>query len=113
MSKAWAEKYPNTHIRVVKAMIRAAKWLDENNNANRPEAVKILSKPNYVGADEAVIANSMPATTTSATKCWPSCMTASARWRISARQKSRVRRLLPAQRAAPNRPENNPEAFSS
>ncbi len=62
VSKAWAEKYPNTHIRVVKAMIRAAKWLDENNNANRPEAVKILSKPNYVGADEAVIANSMTGT---------------------------------------------------
>ena len=26
---------------------------------NRKEAVKILSAPNYVGADEAVIANSM------------------------------------------------------
>ena len=53
------EKYPNTTIRIVKAMLRAAKWLDENNNANREEAVKILSKPNYVGADEKVIANSM------------------------------------------------------
>jgi nitrate/nitrite transport system substrate-binding protein len=47
---------------VVKAMIRAAKWLDENNNANRPEAVKILSRPNYVGADYDVIANSMTGT---------------------------------------------------
>jgi len=62
VSKAWAEKYPNTHIRVVKAMIRAAKWLDEKNNANRPEAVKILSKSNYVGADYDVIANSMTGT---------------------------------------------------
>lgn len=62
VSKAWAEQYPNTHIRVVKAMIRAAKWLDENNNANRPEAVKILSRPTYVGADEEVIANSMTGT---------------------------------------------------
>lgn len=62
VSKAWADKYPNTHIRVVKAMIRAAKWLDENNNANRPAAVKILSKPNYVGADADVIANSMTGT---------------------------------------------------
>ena len=62
VSKAWADKYPNTHIRVVKAMIRAAKWLDENNNKNRPEAVKILSKPYYVGADYEVIANSMTGT---------------------------------------------------
>jgi len=62
VSKSWAEKYPNTHIAVVKAMIRAAKWLDENNNANRPEAVKILSQSNYVGADYEVIANSMTGT---------------------------------------------------
>ena len=62
VSKEWADKYPNTHIRVVKAMIRAAKWLDENNNANRPEAVKILSQPYYVGADYDVIANSMTGT---------------------------------------------------
>ena len=62
VSKAWADKYPNTHIRVVKAMIRAAKWLDDNNNANRPEAVRILSRPTYVGADAEVIANSMTGT---------------------------------------------------
>lgn len=56
------EKYPNTTIRIVKAMIRAAYWLDENNNKNRPAAVKILSQPNYVGADYKVIANSMTGT---------------------------------------------------
>lgn len=62
VSKAWAEKYPNTHIRVVKALIRAAHWLDENNNANRVEAVKLLAKSEYVGADFDVIANSMTGT---------------------------------------------------
>ena len=62
VSKAWADKYPNTHIRVVKAMIRAAKWLDDDNNKNRPEAVKILAKSQYVGADYKVIANSMTGT---------------------------------------------------
>jgi len=62
VSKEWADKYPNTHIRVVKAMIRAAQWLDANNNANRPEAVKILAKSQYVGADAEVIANSMTGT---------------------------------------------------
>ncbi|MGD8785047.1 MAG: CmpA/NrtA family ABC transporter substrate-binding protein [Thioalkalispiraceae bacterium] len=62
VSKEWADKYPNTHIRVVKALIRAAQWLDEGNNKNRPEAVKILSKSQYVGADYDVIANSMTGT---------------------------------------------------
>ena len=62
VSKAWADKYPNTHLRVVKALIRAAMWLDENDNANRPEAVKILAKSQYVGADAEVIANSMTGT---------------------------------------------------
>ena len=58
----FAEKYPNTTLAIVKALIRAAIWLDENNNANRMEAVKILSKPAYVGADADVIANSMTGT---------------------------------------------------
>lgn len=62
MNKAFTEQYPNTTIRIVKALLRAAKWLDENSNTNRPEAVKILSKSHYVGADYDVIANSMTGT---------------------------------------------------
>jgi nitrate/nitrite transport system substrate-binding protein len=62
VSKTWADANPNTHLRVVKAMIRAAKWLDANDNGNRPEAVEILSRPEYVGADYDVIANSMTGT---------------------------------------------------
>jgi nitrate/nitrite transport system substrate-binding protein len=62
VSQSWADANPNTHIAVVKSLIRAAAWLDENNNANRPEAVKILSQSNYVGADYDVIANSMTGT---------------------------------------------------
>ncbi|GLX76862.1 nitrate ABC transporter substrate-binding protein [Thalassotalea insulae] len=62
ITKAFADKYPNTAIRLTRALIRAAKWLDENNNANRPEAVKILAQSNYVGADAKVIANSMTGT---------------------------------------------------
>ncbi|TBR41781.1 nitrate ABC transporter substrate-binding protein [Marinomonas agarivorans] len=62
VNKTWAEKYPNTHIRLVKALIRAAKWLDENNNANRKEGVEILARSEYVGADFKVIANSMTGT---------------------------------------------------
>lgn len=58
----FAEKYPNTTLALTKALIRAAIWLDENNNANRKEAVKILAKSEYVGADPEVIANSMTGT---------------------------------------------------
>ncbi len=62
LTKEFTEKYPNTTARIVKALIRAGYWLDENNNANRAEAVKILAKPEYVGADAEVIANSMTGT---------------------------------------------------
>ncbi len=62
ITREFAEKYPNTTIRLTRALIRAAMWLDENNNANRPEAVEILSKSHYVGADYEVIANSMTGT---------------------------------------------------
>ena len=62
VSEEWAEMYPNTHLRMLRALIRAAHWLDENDNANRAEAVKILSRSSYVGADEKVIANSMTGT---------------------------------------------------
>ncbi|MEQ1439089.1 CmpA/NrtA family ABC transporter substrate-binding protein [Fontimonas sp. SYSU GA230001] len=59
VTQKWADENPNTHIAVVKALIRAGHWLDANNNANRKEAAKIISKPQYVGADYEVIANSM------------------------------------------------------
>lgn len=62
LTKEFTEKYPNTTLAITKALIRAAKWLDENDNANRMQAVEILSKPEYVGADKDVIANSMTGT---------------------------------------------------
>ncbi|MGV3592718.1 MAG: CmpA/NrtA family ABC transporter substrate-binding protein, partial [Gammaproteobacteria bacterium] len=58
----FAEANPNTTIRLTRALIRAAIWLDENDNANREEAAQILSQPNYVGADPEVIGNSMTGT---------------------------------------------------
>ena len=62
VSKTWAEKNPNTHKAVVKALIRAAMWLDQGGLENRKEASKIMSRPEYVGADYEVIANSMTGT---------------------------------------------------
>ena len=61
ITRAWAEKNPNTAIAVTKALIRAGKWLDASI-ANRNKAVEILSKSEYVGADKAVIAASMTGT---------------------------------------------------
>ncbi|MEL6278257.1 MAG: CmpA/NrtA family ABC transporter substrate-binding protein [Pseudomonadota bacterium] len=59
ITKEFADEYPNTTLALTKALIRAAIWLDENDNANRPEAVEILARSEYVGADYEVIANSM------------------------------------------------------
>ena len=53
---------PQTTLALTKALIRAAMWLDEGDNLNRAEAVEILSRPEYVGADAAVLANSMTGT---------------------------------------------------
>ncbi|UOB18079.1 CmpA/NrtA family ABC transporter substrate-binding protein [Abyssalbus ytuae] len=60
MTKKFVDENPNTAIAVTKALIRAGKWLD--TPGNREEAVKILSLPGYVGADEVVLANSMTGT---------------------------------------------------
>jgi nitrate/nitrite transport system substrate-binding protein len=62
VTKAWADQNPNTHLALVKALIRAAMWLDAGDGANRREAAQIISQPNYVGADFQVIANSMTGT---------------------------------------------------
>lgn len=59
ISAKFARENPNTTLAVVKALIRAAIWLDENNNANREAAVDLLSRSEYVGADRNVIAASM------------------------------------------------------
>ena len=60
MTKKFVQENPNTAIAVTKALIKAGKWLD--TPGNRQEAVKILSMPQYVGADEVVLANSMTGT---------------------------------------------------
>lgn len=62
----WNDKHPNTHVAILKALIRAGKWLDEvdaqGQLVHRREAAKLLSRKDYVGADEDVIANSMTGT---------------------------------------------------
>ncbi|MEL7199819.1 MAG: CmpA/NrtA family ABC transporter substrate-binding protein [Pseudomonadota bacterium] len=55
----FAEKYPATTAAMLRAIIKAQQWLDADGGANRKEAVEILARPNYVGADAEVIAASM------------------------------------------------------
>ncbi|MEQ1621674.1 MAG: CmpA/NrtA family ABC transporter substrate-binding protein [Methylococcales bacterium] len=62
VTKEWADKNPNTHKAVIKALIRASMWLDAENNKNRNEGVEMLSQKQYVGADYEVLANSMNGT---------------------------------------------------
>ncbi len=62
VTQAWADANPNTHLALIKALLRAAIWLDAHDNANRTAAVKMLAKPEYVGADASVIAASMTGT---------------------------------------------------
>lgn len=59
MTETFAKANPKTVKALLRAIIKAQIWLDADNGANRAEAVKILSQPNYVGADEKVIAASM------------------------------------------------------
>ncbi len=66
VTRAWDEAYPNTHVAIIKALLRAGKWLDavdeQGRYVNREEATRLLSLPNYVGADQDVIAASMNGT---------------------------------------------------
>lgn len=59
LRKDFVEKNPKTTAALIRAIIKAQQWLDAENGKNRAEAVKILSQPNYVGADAGVIAASM------------------------------------------------------
>lgn len=62
LTEEFVEANPNTTLALTKALIRAVEWLDADNGANRAEAVEILSRSDYVGADKEVIANSMTGT---------------------------------------------------
>lgn len=61
VSAEFAQNNDKTHVALVKALIRAGKWLDASLE-NRKEAARILSKKEYVGADYEIIANSMTGT---------------------------------------------------
>ena len=59
LTEDFAKKNPNTVKALLRALIRAAMWIDAEGGKNRAETVKILARPQYVGADEKVLLASM------------------------------------------------------
>jgi nitrate/nitrite transport system substrate-binding protein len=59
LTEEFAAKNPKTTQALTRALIRASMWLDAEGGKNRPEAVKLLALPKYVGADEKVLMASM------------------------------------------------------
>jgi nitrate/nitrite transport system substrate-binding protein len=59
MTEAFAKSNPKTTKALLRAILRAQIWLDEEGGKNRAEAVKLLAQPQYVGADEKVLMASM------------------------------------------------------
>ena len=63
VTQAWADENPQAMLAVTKALIRAGRWLDETDETgkliNRAEAARILSRPDYVGADYDILKGSM------------------------------------------------------
>lgn len=53
----WAERHPRTHQAVLRALIRACRWLDEPDN--RFEAARLLADPQYIAVPEAVLSMSL------------------------------------------------------
>jgi nitrate/nitrite transport system ATP-binding protein len=45
----WANKYPKTHLALIKALIEAGEYCDDRRH--REEIVQLISPPNYLGCD--------------------------------------------------------------
>lgn len=56
----WAEKNPNTHKAMIRALVEAAQWMDKPEN--RLEVVEIISRKSYVNAPVDVVKMSMTGT---------------------------------------------------
>lgn len=57
VNQEWAEQHPETHLALITALLEAMIWLDKP--ANRPEAVSLLSRGEYVNAPADVVRMSL------------------------------------------------------
>ncbi|QIT53947.1 ABC transporter substrate-binding protein [Aquisalimonas sp. 2447] len=60
VTEEWADKHPNTHRAMLRALIEANQWMDQPEN--REEVVSIISRRSYVNAPEDIVAMSMTGT---------------------------------------------------
>jgi nitrate/nitrite transport system substrate-binding protein len=64
VTRAWAERHPNTHRALIRALIDAARWIDRPES--RLEVVHVIAGESYVDAPVDVILRAMHAHTSSA-----------------------------------------------
>lgn len=57
VTQEWAEKYPNTHLVLIKSLLEAAAWIDDLEN--RTEVIDVLAMDKYIGISKEVIKMSM------------------------------------------------------
>ncbi len=57
VASSWAAANPNTHLAVLRSLIKACQWIDET--ANRKEVCEILSQGRYVNAPQEILEQSM------------------------------------------------------
>lgn len=57
VTRAWAVAHPNSHRAMIRAVVRAARWLDRAEN--RLEAARILGAPEYLDAPFETVAMSL------------------------------------------------------
>ncbi len=60
VTQEWADKHPNTHMAVLRALIEAAAWADQAEN--RQEVVRLIAAKSYVNAPVEVVDHSMTGT---------------------------------------------------
>lgn len=53
VSEAWAQKHPETHLNLTKALLEACEYCDDLRN--RPEILELLSRPEYLNISPAYI----------------------------------------------------------
>jgi nitrate/nitrite transport system substrate-binding protein len=59
LTEDFVKANPKTVKALLRALIRAQMWLDAEGGKNRPEAIKIIAQPQYVGADPKVLEASL------------------------------------------------------
>ncbi len=57
VTQEWAEKYPLTHLAVIKSLLQAAMWADKTEN--REEVAELLADEKYIGISKDIIKQSL------------------------------------------------------